>query len=689
MKKLLIFELTPSIIDASLFEPALIASHWEEAYSSITYSALYDGIDTLFNHLKGLSLQICFITCLPYQFGQRILEHFHLCYHSIIEIPLNYSIEERQRLFLQLLKANHVVASDAVLFSTNKDDLWASNLCHIHSYICRWSTADIQVIPKYHYTHHLTHPVEVLTDVLQLDIDYSFPKEGFYSNWIRSQEGFRQAIEKNILSANKEWKEKRITVEMEATDVPFMIPFYYVETVCENPEFKYEYNTRLAFHDRIEAELDLLHSLHNKTIATGIINKLYDTILAIKNGLKNNPYYGNTLCVKLIDQPTNPEDQSVFYSLKKELNNVGIECRYFQKTPLMIEEHISTIFVDLCATEDRVKEVCKNVIDLKESCFSSCGRRKLGIKCFTNVLYLSYANEVSASEYDHYYTELYERECKSLNQRLNSILPSEEDKEWFWKSICRTTDFYDEEVFCLQYGLTHINEIMANHYLRDESKKYVVPINPSVYLTTPFLYRLTSGLRYFCAFNYYPTNADIEISEQDWTIRRLIWNFKNAEGRVSDLQHKDALNKVVSIFQTVLKTLFRGSHLWNVVFACVPASTAVDTERRYKEFSTMLCDTFGMINAYDYIKVLRDGSAKHTGGTEKAVIRLDSSCFKNKTVIIFDDIITKGKTLTDFQKRIEAAGGTVILALAIGKTQHQRQDYQPYFGSGINIEVPR
>lgn len=46
-----------------------------------------------------------------------------------------------------------------------------------------------------------------------------------------------------------------------------------------------------------------------------------------------------------------------------------------------------------------------------------------------------------------------------------------------------------------------------------------------------------------------------------------------------------------------------GSEVKNIVFACIPASSAAKNEIRYKEFAAMVCRLTGAINAYDHIHV--------------------------------------------------------------------------------------
>ena len=89
-----------------------------------------------------------------------------------------------------------------------------------------------------------------------------------------------------------------------------------------------------------------------------------------------------------------------------------------------------------------------------------------------------------------------------------------------------------------------------------------------------------------------------------------------------------------------------------------------------------------MLNGYPYMSITKDGISKNdptntTGVSIQPEISLDGSFFKNKYVILFDDVITSGKSMERFKQLLESAGATVIGGLSIGKTEHERQGTNP------------
>lgn len=82
-----------------------------------------------------------------------------------------------------------------------------------------------------------------------------------------------------------------------------------------------------------------------------------------------------------------------------------------------------------------------------------------------------------------------------------------------------------------------------------------------------------------------------------------------------------------------------------------------------------------MINAYDYITVIKESEEKKFGGSgiTTANVSFNEDFFKAKNVLLFDDIITKGESMLRFKRKMESLGACVIGGISIGKTKHERQ----------------
>lgn len=190
-----------------------------------------------------------------------------------------------------------------------------------------------------------------------------------------------------------------------------------------------------------------------------------------------------------------------------------------------------------------------------------------------------------------------------------------------------------------------------------------------------------SSVNCFSLYYYYPTTCDWDASEDEWNVRNLIWDFKaNPNRPQSEIEikrrHERSVSEVLPDLQRVLNRYF-GTNKSQLTLVCIPSSKKIVTERRYKDLSEKLCNATGMSNGYNYVHVASEGEARHLGGVNQAQFSIDSSFFKGKYVILFDDVITSGASMERFKRLLESAGATVIAGLSIGKTKHDRQMNNP------------
>lgn len=195
-----------------------------------------------------------------------------------------------------------------------------------------------------------------------------------------------------------------------------------------------------------------------------------------------------------------------------------------------------------------------------------------------------------------------------------------------------------------------------------------------------------SSVGCFSLYYYYPTTCDWDASEDEWDVRNLIWDFKakphnyQSESEINQ-RHTNSVNKVLPDLEKVLRHYF-GSNVSKLTFVPILASTRLVSERRYKDISFQLSNNLGMSNGYPYMSITKDGISKNdptntTGVSIQPEISLDGSFFKDRYVILFDDVITSGKSMERFKRLLESAGATVIGGLSIGKTKHERQGTNP------------
>lgn len=165
----------------------------------------------------------------------------------------------------------------------------------------------------------------------------------------------------------------------------------------------------------------------------------------------------------------------------------------------------------------------------------------------------------------------------------------------------------------------------------------------------------------FSFYSYQSTKCR-NATKEEWRVRRFIWDFKDGKS-FANVAYLVA-NKLIQLYGTETK---------NIIFACVPASSAEKNEKRYKDFSSLVCKLCGTSNAYNYIQVKGEKSAEHDNIDKKSIhnnqeVEFDKDFFKGKKVIVFDDILTKGFAYAIFANKIEKLGAEVLGGLFIGRT---------------------
>lgn len=150
----------------------------------------------------------------------------------------------------------------------------------------------------------------------------------------------------------------------------------------------------------------------------------------------------------------------------------------------------------------------------------------------------------------------------------------------------------------------------------------------------------------------------------DW---KLVWNFKNSDS-ISSREHLSALQRVIKLTENTLKSTF-GNKVNQLTLVCLTASTRKDTKRRFEEFSKRICNDLGMNNAFEHIQIIEDAIPKHLGGNGKPKKQYDEWFFKNKYIILFDDVRTSGNSIEKEKCQLESLGAKIIGAITIAQTQ--------------------
>lgn len=147
--------------------------------------------------------------------------------------------------------------------------------------------------------------------------------------------------------------------------------------------------------------------------------------------------------------------------------------------------------------------------------------------------------------------------------------------------------------------------------------------------------------------------------------RRLIWGFKDGFREGMDPSKVDIICSGVG---EIIYNVFGEEDISSLVFMCIPNGIGLDSHktqgffdpRKYYErfgiLSSRICEQYGIINGMDYVRC-EDG--RHV---------FDEDFLRGKNVILFDDIITRGKTAVQVSKELKELGSNVLFLVCISKT---------------------
>lgn len=171
-----------------------------------------------------------------------------------------------------------------------------------------------------------------------------------------------------------------------------------------------------------------------------------------------------------------------------------------------------------------------------------------------------------------------------------------------------------------------------------------------------------SGSPHKFFFEYYPSNRydDRDLTKEQVSNRTFIWGFKDGK----DYYQERAVEMVSDyINSTRLKP-----HLNKIVLVCSPASNSISNSTRFQFFSREVCNRTGMVDGFGHIKLTGFATPKHMGGQGCVAFDADRSFFADRFVILFDDLVTSGGTISITKRRLEQVGSRVIGVISLGKT---------------------
>ena len=192
----------------------------------------------------------------------------------------------------------------------------------------------------------------------------------------------------------------------------------------------------------------------------------------------------------------------------------------------------------------------------------------------------------------------------------------------------------------------------------------------------------------FALYDYIPQRFLYRATFEEIDLHRRILDFKDAKPYATRWAAKE------------IGYALSDMDLSDTYIVCIPACCKRTHDRRYKEFTKMVCEWCGAKNGFDFIHVFGHRQKAHIDHVyelteqreqsqtclnfaesrrKKRVYQLADNAdefihvdnqLKGKNVIVIDDIVTTGKTATAFIDRMISAGANVKMAFFLAKTKY-------------------
>lgn len=175
--------------------------------------------------------------------------------------------------------------------------------------------------------------------------------------------------------------------------------------------------------------------------------------------------------------------------------------------------------------------------------------------------------------------------------------------------------------------------------------------------------QLAKPQTWFC--KYYPARIR-NVGEAEIADRQLVYQFKDGIA-FEEVAQRTAKNMIEQY----------GERCKDIVFSPVPASTSEKNELRYNAFCERVCELTGAANGFSHAKVCGGRLSIHENRKEEKQVRMvniiefDNDFYNGKTVIVFDDVITKGLSYAMFANQLETLGANVLGGIFLARTHYK------------------
>lgn len=425
----------------------------------------------------------------------------------------------------------------------------------------------------------------------------------------------------------------------------------FCEAYCTDNSVSYEYYSYLKDNRAWENEFKNRTRHFNPPV--------YDKILRIitkiqeSNEEKIVVYFANT-------ERVSAETMRYHYQyLQNKLSDTNIEYTEDISRNHFASFDVCYIVIDLITTNANLISLCSSI--MQERCDIKSIRENTRT---TNILFISLLKRYDKDEV----VELNKAKEKEAREAEEKKRREEEERRQNEFNVAKAKEIARTYPIGFRYYFPSQSTISISV----SEAKSIVQKESSIRDRSQLISRLknnvsswdtVAGIPHYFFYYYYPTRFT-DISPVSQEARRLVYNFKDG----------NAHNNVKELVVSKIRSTFSPGDISKLTFVCIPASTRAVHQNRYQAFSRDVCSDLGIRNAYEYITITKEKTPSHLGGSDSAEYSYDRSFFDGALVILFDDIVTRGRSMSSMKSHLESLGATVVCALSIGRT------YSDYYG---------
>lgn len=487
----------------------------------------------------------------------------------------------------------------------------------------------------------------------------------FYKNWETTQRDFSSVCRNLRDSELSGWgcykyniPFSKIQVNGDKVDGAFQVWQMFCDAYSESDDVDTSYYPSYA-KNKTDIPKLLSRSSYYK-------ERVYDAILSFIDKLLEKYTEKNEICV--IFANSGEEDSELlnnyhFKYLKEQLDQRGVRFTPLRAFPSIVEDQVRYVVIELISTNERLKSNCATLINIKQRCHKDCVKQNR-YECFSNIVYITLTKGYDKAEME----ALNQRKIEEIERKRKEEEKKKQEEQERQNTIQKAKQIANNyrdafSKFFSGYSTYTLDYREAVEIINSELKlrKYH-EFNSRVKNAVSGWEKL-HGIPYYFFYHYYPTRFT-DITPESRRVRNLIYNFK--DGIVN--------SDVIDIMKRKLTSTFSSDDLSQMTLVCIPASSIADNVDRYLSFSERLCNALGMRNAFNHITIIKEKTQSHLGGSDNAEYRIDDNFFNGKYIILFDDVVTRGRSMLEFKNLLENRGATIICALSIGRT------YSDYYG---------